>query len=265
MEIFVFSLSWGGRRRSTDWRVGGSSLWRRSAGLLFRRCRLFAWEADSRLDRRRSAGRRVLVYLVSAKKTNHKKRLSNRIPENLSIWNVQLLFENLAYAEIHIILGGITSPQRNFVTLLANVDDSSANVISVLVKLFADDSHQQLKPVVIKKLRSSLKLLGITERIPFCSLYLFVNNDEPATTLHVVLVLPHRLDSLLEEVVIRSPIQTAGRLNVIVKRPKIFNRVEKRDHLNKNLRTLMIIFATFRQSSHSLLRSAFRYHSAHRF
>lgn len=123
-------------------------------------------------------------------------------------------------ASVRFDLGGVARPQRHLVALVAHIYHRTTNVAAQLLVLFADHRHQQFEPIVIEQLGTAI-LFHLHAQITLRK-GLTTHLHQPAAAALVALRFPHRLDLVLEQIVVAVPRQAGRKLNVIVQPVKTY-------------------------------------------
>ena len=110
---------------------------------------------------------------------------------------------------LHVVLRA--RPELYAVDLAAQADDRAADLVA-LVEVLADERHREPRPAAVEQLRVVL------------------HREHPLAAVRVRLVLPHRLDAGLEEVVVGVALALGGRLEPVEVPAEGLDGVELADH-----------------------------------
>lgn len=142
------------------------------------------------------------------------------ITENVEKWalfdhggSVQHVSQDDSNTKVRIVVVSVHRPNGNFRSFAAYVANQSANTFNVCGKLFSDHGHQDLRP-------DDIHNFGSTS---------FLDRYEPSASIFVLRYLPHWDNSVSEDIVIRGWIESTGRLDGVVKGPKLADSVESVD------------------------------------
>lgn len=129
--------------------------------------------------------------------------------------DLRLVTQNLlpVLSNLHDRFGGsrISNPETNLVGLRSDGYDAPVDQVVFVVERFSNQRHQCVQPKAIAFLHS------------VC----IFQTDDPAAARLVCRVLPHGLDTTLEERVVATVAKFARILNVVQRRPKVLNCIER--------------------------------------